>query len=267
VPADWLPAGIDPFAGISLLAIVGVAAMHGFGCFIRGAFGFGSNLPIVLVTTFILGPHHAILLAVMTTVVAQTNLLKQGVRTAEWPVARPLLIGQVAGVVAGTWAFTVLAPEWLTLILGLLIGTIVVMDRLQLMARLHRIVDLRARPICSALAFTGSTVGSISGGGGLYFLVAYLKLVCTSPAGLRGTNLVLSNVFLAVRIIALLVAGLITPTLVVEGLILAPVALLATRAGSRMFHRTSPARFYFAIQGLLLFGAAALVVRGVIRLA
>lgn len=263
---DWLFAGVHPFAGISVLGVAAVAAVHGFGCFIRGAFGFGSNLPIVLATTFILGPHHAILLAVMTTVTAQAHLVRQGYRTAEWPVAKPLLAGQVAGVIAGTWAFTVLAPEWLTLILGLLIGLIVVMDRLRLLERLDGTVNLRAPPVTSTLAFTGATVGSVSGGGGLYFLVAYLKLVCTSPAGLRGTSLVLSNVFLVTRLTSLLVAGLITPTLVAEGLILAPVALLSTWAGARLFHRTSANGFYLAIQALLLAGAAALVVRGLVRI-
>ena len=68
---DWLPADVTPFVGISWWAIAGVFAAHGFGCFIRGAFGFGSNMPIVIITTFLLGPHHAILLALLTTIVAQ----------------------------------------------------------------------------------------------------------------------------------------------------------------------------------------------------
>ena len=93
---DWLPADIAPFADIGWWAIMGVAAAHAFGCFIRGAFGFGSNMPIVIITTFILGPHHAIILALMTTVVAQAHILPQGLKTADWQVARPLMAGLIA---------------------------------------------------------------------------------------------------------------------------------------------------------------------------
>jgi len=62
-------------------------AAHGFGCFIRGAFGFGLNMPIVILTTFLLGPHHAVLLALLTTVVAQINLLPSAMKDADWPAA------------------------------------------------------------------------------------------------------------------------------------------------------------------------------------
>jgi len=72
---DWLPFGVMPFENLTWWAVALVALAHAGGCFIRGAFGFGSNMPIVVATTFILGPHHAILLALMTTIVAQLHLL------------------------------------------------------------------------------------------------------------------------------------------------------------------------------------------------
>jgi hypothetical protein len=50
--ADFFPGDIEPFAGIAWWAIAGVFAAHAFGSFIRGAFGFGSNMPIVIITTF-----------------------------------------------------------------------------------------------------------------------------------------------------------------------------------------------------------------------
>jgi uncharacterized membrane protein YfcA len=99
---DWLPADLAPFAGITWWAIAGVFGAHGFGCFIRGAFGFGSNMPIVVITTFLLGPHHAILLALLTTIVAQLHLLPTALKDADWHVARPLMVGLVMGTSLGT---------------------------------------------------------------------------------------------------------------------------------------------------------------------
>ena len=39
-------------------------------------------MPIVLLTTWILDPHHAVLLVVLAALVAQVHLLPQGVKTA-----------------------------------------------------------------------------------------------------------------------------------------------------------------------------------------
>ena len=72
--SGFLAGDITPFADIPLWAVIGVFASHFFGFFIRGALGFGSNMPIVLLTTWLLGPHHAILLVVLTAFVAQIHL-------------------------------------------------------------------------------------------------------------------------------------------------------------------------------------------------
>ena len=100
---DWLITIPVPFESFSLGAIIVVALAHGFGCFVRGAFGFGSNLPIVLVTTFILGPHHAIILSLMTSLVSQAHLLPQGFRNADWQIAKQLFLGLIIGTVFGVW--------------------------------------------------------------------------------------------------------------------------------------------------------------------
>ena len=72
-----LPSHIAPFEGVPAWAIACVIASYFFGFFVRGAFGFGSNMPIVLLTTWLLGPHHAILLTAVAALAAQLHLLPQ----------------------------------------------------------------------------------------------------------------------------------------------------------------------------------------------
>lgn len=102
--------------------------------------------------------------------------------------------------------------------MGLLIMAVVGMDRFRLLERISVLIDLRSRGVTSAFAVTAGTVGTVSGGGALYFLVAYLKLACQTAQSFRGTNLVLSGFFMTGRMLFFLIAGLVTLKLVVEAL-------------------------------------------------
>jgi uncharacterized membrane protein YfcA len=258
---EFLPADVL-FSNEPLWAIGCIVASYFLGFFIRGAFGFGSNIPIVLLTTSILGPRHAIVLVAAAAFISQIDLLPQGVHTADWQVSKPLIAGMLTGSALGTWLLTLWTAEWLTVTMGLLIMAVIGMDRFQLLERLCRWVDLRSRGITSAFAVTSGTVGTVSGGGALYFLVAYLKLACPTPESFRGTNLVLSGFFITGRMLFFTVAGLVTLKIIVEVLVLVPVIFLGTWIGTRFFRATNPERFWAALQGLLACGGLVLVGKG-----
>tara|TARA_R110000787_G_scaffold127104_12_gene238463 strand:- start:1590 stop:2387 length:798 start_codon:yes stop_codon:yes gene_type:complete len=259
---DWLSAGIAPFAGLEWWVVAAVATIHLFGCFVRGAFGFGSNMPIVIMTTFLLGPHHAVVLALMTTLIAQTHLIPQGLKTADWPVVKTLFIGIILGTAFGTWIFTSLSPERLVLTLGFLIAAVIAFDSLKLVERLTRSVDLRSWQMTGGFSFIGGTLGGLSGAGAFYFLVVYLKHACETPTALRGTNMLLSGLTMIVRFAALSLAGLITPSIVTEGLLLTPLVFLGTFIGTHAFRRSTPKGFYLGLQILLFAGAVGLIAKG-----
>jgi uncharacterized membrane protein YfcA len=264
---EFLPAAYVPFPGIAPWAIACVFAAHFFGCFVRGTFGFGSNLAIVLLTTWLLGPHHAILLALMSTLVAQAHLLPQGLKTADWPVARPLLAGLVVGLGIGTWLFVVLASDWLTLILGILVILVLAMDRTNILARIAARADIRTLPIAGSLSLVAGIIGAVAGGGAFYFLVFYLKLACKTPERLRGTNLLLSAMSLVARVTFIVIAGVLSWNLATEAALLVPAIFLGTWSGTRYFHASSPERFFMLLQGLLLFAALSLVIKGLLQVA
>lgn len=254
------------FRGVPLWQIGFIALAYFLGFLVRGAFGFGSNIPIVLLTTPILGPHHAIVLTAIASFVAQIDLLPQGVRTADWKVSKPLIAGMLVGTAVGTWLLTLWTAEWLEISMGLLIMTIVGMERLQLMERLAQRFDLRSRRITSTLAVTAGVVGTVSGGGSIYLLVPYLKLACRTPQTFRGTNLVLSGFFLTGRALFLVMVGLVTLAIVAETLLLMPAIFLGTWVGTRFFRTVSAQRFWGALQALLICGALVLIGKGFARL-
>jgi hypothetical protein len=136
--------------------------------FVRGAFGFGSNIPIVLLTTPCLCPHHAIVLVAVADFISQIDLFPQGVRSGlEGLEAAYSWNARWHG--AGTWLLTQSTPEALSVTMGLLIMAIVGMDRSRLLEWLSTWTDLRSRRITLPFAVTAGAVGTLSGGGALYF--------------------------------------------------------------------------------------------------
>jgi uncharacterized protein len=259
LPPEWVP-----FQGQGLWVFLAVAAAQFVGFFIRGAFGFGSNMPIVLLTAWLLSPHHAIVLVMLTATVAQVHLLPQGLRTADWQVVRTVAPGFLTGIAIGTWIFTELKAEWLLLVMAVLIAAIVLLDRLRLIERLSAYLPLRSAWTASGLALAGATVGTICGGGTIYFLVVYFKLVCRSAAALRATNITVSGLFVLLRVAGIAATGFVEWRYLVEALLLLPAVFLGTWAGTRIFHATPPERFYAALQVLLLLAALSLAGKGVL---
>jgi uncharacterized membrane protein YfcA len=261
-----IPDDLIPFSRYELWQIAIIHGAVALGFFIRGAFGFGSNLPLVLITTWIVGPHHAIVLTLVISAFAQIHLAPQGVRTADWSVFRTLIVGFLLGSVGGVLVFATLNADWLTITMALLIVAILIMDYYNTFARLQQFMDLRSRRVAIPLATLSGLVGSVSGGGGLYLLVAYLKLACANARALRGTTMMLSVVFQMARFVALAVAGYISLNILIESLSVMPAMLAGAVAGKRLFDRLSEARFFRAIQAVLLLGAGLLLIKGLFQI-
>ena len=148
------------------------------------------------------------------------------------------------------------------LTLGFLIAAVIAFDSLKLVERLTRSVDLRSWQMTGGFSFIGGTLGGLSGAGAFYFLVVYLKHACETPTALRGTNMLLSGLTMIVRFAALSLAGLITPSIVTEGLLLTPLVFLGTFIGTHAFRRSTPKGFYLGLQILLFAGAVGLIAKG-----
>lgn len=232
------------------------------GFFIRGAFGFGSNLPIILLCTWILGPHHAVILTLLGSFAVQIYLFPQGIKGADWSIVWPISAGLLLGIIIGTSFFATLDGSWLTLIMGLLILCILLGERYSLIQKLAEHINLRSLKTILSLATVSGSVGSVSGGGGMYFLMPYLKHICPTPALLRNTNLALGGLFMIGRITGVAVIGFVSWPLIVQATLLLPAAFLGAWTGSRFYGAASSKRFYTGLTILLLLLAAATTIRG-----
>ncbi|MFY0609887.1 MAG: sulfite exporter TauE/SafE family protein [Hyphomicrobiaceae bacterium] len=255
-----------PFANIDGLSIAALFAIYFIAFFIRGIVGFGSAMPAVLGSAWILPPHDAVLLALLTSVFAQVQLLPQGFREANWKVAKPILAGTTVSVIVGVWIFVSLSTAWLTIVLGLVLSAAVLTDMGRLAERLASRVRLDGVAIAFSLATLAGLISGIAGAGSNYFLSFYIRWAAPTPREFRATNIVISGFMNLWRAVIVLVAGLITIKLTVEALLVMPAVFAGVWAGRKLTGRLSSERYFGLFRWLLIIAAAALIWKGIASL-
>jgi uncharacterized membrane protein YfcA len=260
---DWIA---PAFAGVPPTAIAFLVAVYFLSFFVRGAFGFGSGVPAVLFGSLILGPHHAVVLSLCCAAISHAQFIVHGLRYADWGVARFVLLFLVPGVVGGVWVFRELDADWLTLLLGVIITTIVALSFTDVMHRIGKSTDIRAPWIVSALASLSGLIAGTTGAGGMYLLAAYLRHACPTAIKLRATGFTVSTVSIVGRAGVMAVAGLITPATIVETALLSPCVILGGWAGARFFRALPGQRFDQAFRAFLLIVSLIIVAKGISRI-
>jgi uncharacterized protein len=255
-------AGLAVFEGIAPLGLVGLAAIYFLSYFIKGVVGFGALTPAILFGSFLVPPHYAVLLALMANATSQLQFIPEGVRFGDWGVVARYVPAYLTGVAIGVVVFANLDARRLTLVLGLSVAALMIAELLRLPERVERIVNLRSTLVGNGLATASGALTGVTGAGGLFFMVALLKLSGLAPRPFRATTFLLSAFSILWRTALLTLGGFITVTLLVESLLLLPPVVLGGLVGSRLFHRLSAKFFFAAVQILLLAGALGLVWQG-----
>lgn len=265
--AGLLPPELVPFAALSPGQIAALVFVYGITATIRGALGFGAVAPVIVFSSMIIEPHHAVLLALATAVPAQFQIIPYGLRNGDWKVTRPLLVAGCIAIAAGVFVFKKLEPGWLTICLGFAMLVIALMDHFHLLERLAARVDLRRFFVALTLSTVSGLITGIAGGGGMYLYSVYLKLACPTPALMRGSSIMMGALLIFWRFAVTLAMGLISWRLIVESVLLLPVSLVGAWFGIRFFQRADAKRFYGAFQIVLMLGAVILLWKGFTRVA
>ena len=230
--------------------------------FIKGAVGVGALSPVILLGTFLLGPHRAVLLGLTTNALSQVQFIHQGIRDGDWKIARRVVAANYVGAVIGIWIFGKLDANWLTLVLGMALGLVVIADQWKLLAFLSERFDLSRTALLASLAGVAGLVSGVSGAGGIFFITAYLRHVCPDTRTFRGTTLILSALLIGWRTAILVVSGYITRQTLLEASLLFPIIFLGGLSGTWFYHRLPTARFYQIFQVVLLLAASSLIWKG-----
>jgi uncharacterized membrane protein YfcA len=262
---DALPASLIPFHELSVIKLMILVFIYGATATIRGAFGFGAVAPAIVFSSLILEPHYAVILALVTGVWAQAQIVPYGIRHGDWKLARPLLLSGFAAIAAGVFVFKKLDPAWLTVCLGVVMLLIALADRYSLLDRLATRINLRRFSVALGLSIVSGLIAGIAGGGGMYLYSIYLKFACPTPSLMRGTSIMIGSIFLFWRFLVAIMIGLVSWRLLIESVLLLPVSLFGAWFGIRFFQRVDAKRFYSAFQAVLMLGALMLLIKGFVR--
>jgi uncharacterized membrane protein YfcA len=254
--------GFTPYDGLSTGVIATLLGVNFFGYTLRGAFGFGAGLPIILLMSFLIPPHEAIVLHSTATLVSQFQLLPQGIRDGDWKISKSLILGFFVSTILGVWIFSSLQENHLKITMGALLLIVIVGDMTNLLDRVTARIDLRRPIVPFSFASIAGIIGTIAGGGTGYFLSVYLKWATENPKSFRGTSLLMAVFYASWRFILLLVAGWISWQLLLNAICLIPVIVLGGISGRLVSERMSTPAFYRAVQIMLIFAAVILVVKG-----
>ena len=255
----------QPFAGVSWPAIGGIVVIYFLAFAARGAIGFGAIAPAIVLTSWVIPPHHAVLLAMIAATVPQLHLLPEGLRGGDWKVCRPVFLALALSIAAGVWLFAALSSDSLSLALGAIMTLIILLDMGQWLNRFAEKVDLRAYPVAFGLATAIGLVTGVAGAGGMMMLSVYLKHACRDHVSLRATAILLGTMLTLWRVLATAVIGLIDWQLIVESVLLMPVVYAGIWIGTRWFRTMTPKAFYRVFQGVLLVSAAGLMLEGLLQ--
>jgi uncharacterized membrane protein YfcA len=220
----------------------------------------------VTLSSFIIAPQHAVLLAVLTATVPQLQLLPEGIRRGDWHVAKPVIAALLITIVLGVWLFTKIDARWFDLVLGFAMSLIVVLDTTKMLERAASRYDLRSPKVAFGLSSVAGLTAGVAGAGGLMLFAVYLKHACRDYISLRATAALLGTVLIVWRVIATIGAGLVTVQLVTESVLMLPGVFVGVWIGSRYFRDMDAKRYYNLFQAVLLISAIGLIVQGIAKL-
>lgn len=220
--------------------------------FAKGGFGGGAVFLATPLLAMVIPPQLAVSLMLPLLVFMDIGAIRAFWGKWDWPNARLLMTGSIAGVVVGTLIFGIADPDHLRLLIGGLAVSFVLFQ----LARSRGLITIKPQPLRPGRAmFWGSLAGFtsfISHAGSPPALVHLLgqRLEKTT---FQATTVV---VFFWINLIKLppyFALGLFTKETLIANLTLLPAALIGVQIGVWAHDRISE-RLFFTVTYVLLFG-------------
>ncbi|MBF9036092.1 TSUP family transporter [Rhodobacterales bacterium HKCCE2091] len=258
-------AALAPFAGLPGWQVAALVLVYAASFFVKGVFGYGAVPLLIVAGSFVVEPHHAVVLAALTNLMTHMQYVGEGLRNGQRALVLRLAIFVLPSIAAGVWVFSRMDGASLGILAGAIIGLSVIADWrgwFDPLAPWTRENVWLSGPIFGTVA---GLISGIIGAGAIAFITLYLRVFARDRATFRATVILMTGVILLWRSAVLAVAGEVTGTIAFEALLLLPGGLLAGWAGGRLSARMSDGAYFTGYRWVLVSGAAVLVLRSLLQ--
>lgn len=234
------------------LALAAVAVLA--SALIRGYAGFGVALMMIPALTLLYGPLEAIAVTLVIGLAGQAQLLPWASRRVHWPELGPLAAGIGLAAPFGAWLLFATDPEIIRRAIGVLV--------IAISALLATGWTYGGRRSWPRSMVAGALCGFVTGASGMGApLAAIYFLSADHGARTQRANIILAMFTLIVVLLVPFVwRGAVGPETLARALLVFPITLLGTWAGSRLFQIAPEAHYRrFALGLVIATGLAVLV--------
>lgn len=243
---------------LDLVTVLFLLGGAGLAAFIAGFAGFGTALMASGLYFHVLPAPAVPPLIVIGSVIAHLTTLSVSRAAMTWRPALPFLVSGLLGVPLGVALLTVMSPE----VLRGVVGVILIAYSLATVTGLLRPLGarLRNRARDASVGGIGGVLGGIAGLSGVLPMV-WLQLANAAPVEARGILQAYNLALLGLASIAMWLSGLVTEEVQLAILITIPASILGALIGNRAFGWANPATFRKVVTALLLGSGIVLVWR------
>lgn len=252
---------IDVFQNVSILQFILLLLLYFLANAVRGFFGIGALPLLLLLSVWILEPHHAVLLAMLVITYTQVMFVTEAFRHGNWRLCLLLAFGYIPTVALGVAVFTKLDQSWLGIVVGGLLVGVILADIIIPSDRLRNFSKKFPRLGAISMAAVAGGLSGLIGAGNLIFLSLYIKTIYQDARLFRATMLLIAIMMGMWRLCVQSLHGMITASLLIESVIVTPAALLGSYLGIRLFKNTPSAEYFGAFRLLLIFLSVLIVIR------
>lgn len=219
-------AGWSDGLALAAVAYIAISLLSGI---VHGYSGFGGNLLMVPLLTYLLAPAQAITLAMVIAAIGQASVVQQAIPLADRRECGPFLLGLLIGLPMGTY---VLAASDPTLIRRLVGASTLAAAAILATGWAYR--GGRSGAVSAAFGVVSGVIGGAAGQGGPP-AVAYFIASPVEPAVQRANIIAAVTGLIILGLAFFAAAGIVTWSLLASGAALGIPYLAGLRGGTRLF--------------------------------
>lgn len=236
------------------LPVLGLVAA--FSAFVGSVAGSGGSTILLPVLVLYYGVHNAVPILTIANFSANVSRMIINRREIVFPVVGWFVLGSFPMSVLGAWMFIVADANLLTRLLGALLIVVVLWRRLRTRPPIMR-GAMWFWPVGAVCGFLEGVMGTVGPLMAPFFLAyglmrnAYIGTDALATVAMQGTKLAVFGS-----------AQVLTPGLIVAGLILIPFMIGGTVIGKRLLERVPERVFALLIEGMLVVAGLNFLING-----